>query len=296
MKKQELQAKIDKAKKNTAMPEALKAKYIAKIEKEIADLEEPAPPKGESLNDKFAPKTKKLGFDPILVDLVGSKVYKNTGATGSYTISDIKIISDDNIKVEMTAETGGLKITQSFTRGELHSIGKGKEIKRIELLSSKNEKEFGKEFMESNDKGAKKTFKEKDDEPGVSVTITAKGKKYRVMDVKLQQPWANELFETKDEAKQFIKDNNLHLVGDKPSSVDYNCDELIEKEKARKASSKKSDKKPEVKKSETAIKSATEGIKNKYKEGDLTKDQILKLIQELRKDIKQLENLLKSAK
>ncbi len=84
------------------------------------------------------------------------------------------------------------------------------------------------------------------------------------------------------------------------NTEDYNCDELIEREKERKAkskaSTKKSEKIPEVTKEENKIEKVGKSVAKKYKEGELTKSQIKKLITELHMQIKELENLLKSAK
>ncbi len=353
MTKTELESKIAKARKNTAMPEALKAKYIAKIEKQIADLEEPAPPKGESLNDKFAPKSKH-GLK------AGDRFENPTGTV--FIIDKIK-----GNTVSSSIEGGG-KGNYKNTVADFLAFMKEEKAVKSTKSQAEMEKAFGKEFMASKDKGAKKTFKESgaslleyeravidsvaeigemtnSDAQGVSDTtrnvgiikygfkedwsanLTAKNilgesndyddavkkkddepggkgdEKITVEKVGGSDMWeiyVGKKSEGRLDGNAQTKERALLMatkqLSKKPSSVDYDCDELISKEKARKASSKKSDKKPEIKKSETAIKSATEGIKNKYKEGDLTKDQILKLIQELRKDIKQLENLLKSAK
>jgi len=82
----------------------------------------------------------------------------------------------------------------------------------------------------------------------------------------------------------------------KSNVLDYDCDEIIAKEKARKAAAKKSAKKPEVKKSVNAVEKTTQSIKKKYKEGDLTKAQIESLISELTASINELKQLLKTAK
>jgi hypothetical protein len=76
---------------------------------------------------------------------------------------------------------------------------------------------------------------------------------------------------------------------------DYDCDEIIAKAKAKKAKAKKSANKPEVTKSKNAVEKVTSGVKNKYKDGELTQAQIKSLIKELQDSIKELEKLLKTA-
>lgn len=81
---------------------------------------------------------------------------------------------------------------------------------------------------------------------------------------------------------------------------DYDCDELIQKEKDRRAAQKKSAKKadatPDVKKVEKAAEKLGDRVQKKYKEGDLTKAEIKKIIEELQQQIKELQELLKTAK
>jgi len=81
---------------------------------------------------------------------------------------------------------------------------------------------------------------------------------------------------------------------------DYDCDELIQKEKDRKAAAKKVAKKadaiPTVKKVEKSAEKLGDRVQKKYKEGELTKAEIKKIIEELQQQIQELQELLKKTK
>lgn len=83
-------------------------------------------------------------------------------------------------------------------------------------------------------------------------------------------------------------------------ATDYDCDELIKEAKERKAKQKlsaaKTEKKPAITKNIQAVEKAVERAEKQFKEGDLTKAQIIKMIAELQAKIKDLEKLLKTAK
>lgn len=171
--------------------------------------------------------------------------------------------------------------------------------------------------------------------PDKDVVINRRNKsdKFMVYSVKTKMPWANEQFKTKAEATEFIKENGLNDVEDKKdlakkiikgikpinqedvdksvkeadkeiskvkAKADYDCDDLIEKEKARKAASKKSAKKaestPVVKKDEKQIVKVVESIKKHYKEGSLTEDAVIKLIKEFSEKLAELKEILKTFK
>lgn len=84
------------------------------------------------------------------------------------------------------------------------------------------------------------------------------------------------------------------------SKEEYDCDELIKLEIERKAkrneSAKKTEKKPAITKNIEAIENVVERAGKQFKDGDLTKAQIIKMIAELHARIKDLEKLLKTAK
>lgn len=110
---------------------------------------------------------------------------------------------------------------------------------------------------------------------------------------------------TKEEVVFYITykdefDERLYEPIEVKGKWDYDCDELIEKEKARKASAKKSAKKadatPTAKKDEKAAEKLGERVKKHYKEGELSKAEIKKIIQELQEQIKELQKLYKTAK
>ncbi len=315
--KSELEAKIAKAKANSLMPEALKVKYIADIQKKIDALPgAKAEPKKEEKPAKehqrykikwFNSKAKPQRIEEIVFD--GEDAYEKAVAWGKknlerFNTDVIQSTTDYPSVAQMTEKptskpASGLKSAAKgdkvfdtkkekwATVRKKSKPAKGSSLeseafiidityedgkKAMNMPASqfsivdgggnahpeRMEKEFGKEFMESEDKGSLKTYpkKEKKAEPKKAEPAKPAGKK----------------------------------------GVDYDCDELIEKEKARKASAQKSAAKSPAKKSGDAIEKTTDAIEKKAEDGDLTKDQILALIQKFKKEIRRLEKLLKTAK
>lgn len=77
---------------------------------------------------------------------------------------------------------------------------------------------------------------------------------------------------------------------------DYDCDDIIAKEKERRAKKKKIDKTPTNKRDEKAVKKVVDRVKKHYKQGELSKSQIQSLIKEFTDKLNELKELLKSAK
>ncbi len=236
--KAELELKITKAKANKMMPEALKNKYIEKIEKEISELKPEKKVKSKTIPEKDTRekeainKTKpKFKKGDVVKEFEGSRleyIVVSSEFDNEYKQFMYHLIS------ELNKDKFGVEQNIYLPESNLIKVSKKSAVKKDR--SKEMEKAFGKEFMESKDKGSRKIYAE-------------------------------------DE-----------------------CDELIEKERARKKSAKKSAQKSPAKKSEAAIEKVADAIETKYKAGDLSKEQILKMIKKLRKEIKHLENLLKTAK
>ncbi len=77
----------------------------------------------------------------------------------------------------------------------------------------------------------------KEESKDVDVFIDKKGKKFVVKSVRTKEPWANELFDTVEEADQFINDNSLNLI-ESEKHEDTECAEAvatIHKQKKHKA-------------------------------------------------------------
>lgn len=184
--------------------------------------------------------------------------------------------------------------------------------KKSKVVSkAKMNREFGKEFMESKDKGRLREYAK----PNNHVYISKERKKFVLIDKKTKSRWANEFFDKIDEALQFAKDNNLivdatptHVAQEiaaksAPASANKNddpgCDDLLAQYNRRKTIQQKSAKKsantPVVKKDEKAVATVATRIKKHFKSGELTRPQIESLIKELTDKIKELKSLLKSS-
>lgn len=230
----ELLAKIDKAKKNTLMPEALKKKYIETAQTEL-----------HSHPDYKAYMEKQFGKEFM--------ASKDKGAKKTYTPTPDEMLKFENKVIKALEDLGEMSTSDAQGVLEAHSelydemYGTNTPIQVAKAILAKGEKAPSKPAA----KMEKKKAAPKKAEPAKPA-----GKK----------------------------------------GVDYDCDELIEKEKARQKSSKKSAAKSPAKKSGDVIEKTGEAIEKKAEEGELTKEQILQLIQKFKKEIRRLEKLLKTAK
>ncbi len=137
-----------------------------------------------------------------------------------------------------------------------------------------------------------KKIKEMEEELSATTPKETSGAKYAKKVKEQNKP--------KKKANLTFKEAIAGTKGVGKSTTDYDCDELIEKEKARKAASKKSAAKsentPVVKKDEKAINTLIQRIKKHYKEGDLSREDIAYLSVELLDILEELKKLHKSKK
>ncbi len=199
-------------------------------------------------------------------------------------------------KIIEKAQNELIELHQKELKGRAHLSKKpAKKVSKAEM-----EKQFGKKIMASKDKGTKKTYSEKSDKKK-DTTFVVFDSNGKPDSMQISEDAAKKYISRRPKASQSeMKYKEMSSVEAKKiftkKGMDYDCDELIAKEKARHASSKKSAKKSPAEKSEKAIDTVVDAIENKVEEGELTKAQLLKMIQKLRKEIKHLETLLKTAK
>lgn len=156
---QELQKKLEAAKTNKFLPEALRAKAIAKIEREIAELEKSdTPKKGGSKSDNV--KYKKFHFKVEGRDIKkDDPIYYQVGRDGDLIVGVIdekldhylgnKPVSEDLSKAERTE-----LYAENFSIDQVHYIDETPEKgKRGRKPGTK---------MPAKDKKASKTYKGKD--------------------------------------------------------------------------------------------------------------------------------------
>ncbi len=363
--KAELLAKIEKAKANKMMPDALKTQYISKIQKELDALDAKSAPRVgvKPFTPGQGAKTKSNKAGQLLSEYE-SEVVDQLEEQGEMTRSDAQGMSETKGNTELIVKNYKVDISAAETAKKILSgAGEGKK-KSPEFMKH----QFGEDFMKSKDKGKLKTYPEK--KSGVlefsklkkgdflkkigsnlELKVIEVGKDY----VKLYNDVTDHEnsyvdisnfvlsdgtpYPAKKESSKSEKDNTFVVFDSKgkPDSmqvsedaakkyisrrpkasqsemkykemasdeakklfdkkgVDYDCDELIAKERARKASAKKSAAKSPVKKSGDAIKKTADAIEKKAEDGELTKQQILDLIQKFKREIRRLEKLLKTAK
>lgn len=195
-----------------------------------------------------------------------------------------------------------------------------------ELRKFVNEVYFGKEFMASKDKGAIKQY-EVDDSNFETKVKEANKDFFKMIDngsiggkITFDSDTSMVKHDTGRGVTKYDINPTTHkmkvikasddVVKSSPGKkstgkVDYDCDELIEKEKEkaakRKAAAKKADKKPEKKKNldrtEKAVDITYDNLKERVDKGDrVTPDEVQKLISEYKTAIEKLTKLLNSLK
>lgn len=239
--KSELEAKITKAKANKMMPDALKEKYIAGVQKEIDALKPEAAP--AAAPKKASKKTMEKAFGKEFMKS------KDKGALKTYKASPADRVAKERKTIDSIADQGDM------TNSDAQGVFEANDRMFNDMYETYTPVQIAKAMLRLGDEPATKTEKKKA-APKKAEPAKPAGKK----------------------------------------GADYDCDELIEKEKARKASSKKSAAKSPAKKSGDAIEKTTDAIEKKAEDGELTKEQILALIQKFKKEIRRLETLLKTAK
>lgn len=155
MKKQELEAKIKKAEANKFMPDALKKQYIAKIQKEIDALE---PKKAGVTKKKQGQGESKKDYDNyierVTQEFESQEEMTRSDAQGVVEANKDAVLQgfDKDITPKALVKSLSEKAKKAFD-----SRGKAKPATK-KISKKRMEKEFGKEFMESKDKGSLKTY------------------------------------------------------------------------------------------------------------------------------------------
>lgn len=127
--------------------------------------------------------------------------------------------------------------------------------------------------------------------------------KFIIWDVESKQIFANEKFDSVVEAKKFITQNGMKLVKTAETEVEYDCDDLIEDAKERKAKAlaayekrKNAPKKSATTKAKETIEKAEKTVEKGVKKGDISISEIEKIISEYEQAIQKLKDLLERAK
>ncbi len=268
--------------KRRAENKSLPASAVNVLNKKIEEMELELGKEPEKKQPVKAPKTKFKKGDSV------TEVFPSGETKGEFTVKS----SYWDPKTEQNRYNLHIKGSPSavvdFSESQITRKASKKEM----------EKAFGKEFMKSKDKGAKKEYPSTDTawvvfspkgKPDSMQISEEKAKAYISRRPKFDQDkWKYEEMPEAKAKKLF----HVSVAASKPNSE---CDEIIADAKAKAAKRKKSVQKPEIKKSEGNIDKVMDSLKHKFKDGDLTKDQIRTLLTTLRSQISELERLLKVA-
>lgn len=341
----ELKAKRAKAETNKFLPDEMRKKVIAKIDKEISELErksekkpaEKKPAREKLINDVKTKSTAKKELHEYQDEVIEQLIMLNK--TSEWYASKMvnkpenhKILfrhynSDSNAKHpainilsrEFSNKKGALVVVDveykdadnykdSYSFGvipeKLSSIfGPWDDGMDVSVDTFGFTKPGWSEFLDSDEKGHDYTMVEiqtiYDFEAGKALDNEDQLKSDKAWSLALSGNKSTAEKHQKKETKSEKKEEK-DKSGSKKKDDEYDCDDLIKKERERaskaKKSAKKSAAKPEVKKTEEAIKKTGDAIEAKYKDGKLTKPQIMKIIKQLLAEVDFLQKLLKKAK